>query len=121
MSGIPSLPDMTQAEWMAEGRRRFGDDQMKWRFVCPVCGHVATPEDYKAAGAPSTAVAFSCVGRWSGAKSGLWRSGDAVAKPCDYAGGGLFRLNPQRVIDEQGVPHELFAFEEAQCQATKSN
>lgn len=28
-------------EWQAEGKRRFGEDVKKWRFVCPMCGHVA--------------------------------------------------------------------------------
>lgn len=43
---------MTRDEWSAEGRKRFGDDQMQWRFVCPACGHVASVQDYKDAGAP---------------------------------------------------------------------
>ena len=55
---------LTHAEWLAEGKRRFGEDFNKWRFVCPVCGFVQSVQDYKDAGAPQDAVAFSCVGRW---------------------------------------------------------
>jgi len=33
------------------------------------------------------------------------------AMGCDYAGGGLFKLNPVKVTS-MGKEHELFAFEE---------
>ena len=52
---------MTRAEWEAEGKRRFGDDMMTWRFVCPSCGHVQSANDYKAAGAPSTVYEYSQI------------------------------------------------------------
>lgn len=91
---------LTKAEWEAEGEHRFGPDRMKWRFVCPVCKHVQTPEDYKAAGAPETAIAFSCVGRWvEGAHKAFERTQNG---PCNYAGGGLFRLNPVQIDGEYG-------------------
>ena len=32
----------TLAEWRAKAAELFGDDFMKWKFVCPVCEHVAT-------------------------------------------------------------------------------
>jgi len=98
---------MTRDEWVAEGERRFGPDQMKWRFVCPACGHVATAEDYKRAGASSSVVAFSCIGRW------LVRSRDAFGTgpgPCNYAGGGLIGLNP---LDVDGHRYFDFATTEA--------
>jgi len=96
---------MTIEEWNAEGERRFGSDKMKWKFVCPVCHHVQTAEDYKAAGAPETAIAFSCVGRWiEGAKAAFEGKGTG---PCTYAGGGLFRLNPVSVGDRE---HAIFDF-----------
>lgn len=95
---------MTQEEWFAEGKKRFGDDMMKWKFVCPACKHVAAVEDWKKAGAPENTVAFSCVGRWIG-------GGDmGTTKPCNYAGGGLFRLNPAEVIMPNGSKHQAFAF-----------
>ncbi|MEW6573152.1 MAG: VVA0879 family protein, partial [Bacillota bacterium] len=86
---------MTREEWYAEGRRRFGDDVMKWKFVCPACGHVASVQDYKDAGAPEGAVAFSCIGRYlPNAKQAFDPEGPG---PCNYTGGGLFRLNPVRI------------------------
>ena len=27
--------------WKTEGERRFGADVRKWKFKCPMCGHVA--------------------------------------------------------------------------------
>lgn len=84
----------THEEWKAEAVRRFGEDPMKWRFVCPSCGYVASVEDWKNAGAQEGAVAFSCVGRYMGSKKEIF---DKTAGPCNYAGGGFFKLNPVTV------------------------
>jgi len=89
----------TVDEWKAEAIRLFGEDHMAWRFVCPSCGHVASTNDYHQAGAPSGAVAFSCVGRWTGATREFGQSGPG---PCNYAGGGLIRINPVVVTDDGG-------------------
>jgi len=101
---------LTHAEWVAEGKRRFGEDFDKWRFVCPVCGFVASVQDWKDVG-HSDAAAFSCVGRWrKDSKDALT---DAMAKgrgPCNYAGGGLFRLNPVTVVFTDGTEHSAFEF-----------
>ena len=40
-------------EWKAEATRRFGPDMLKWRFRCSMCGHVASVQDFKNAGAKS--------------------------------------------------------------------
>lgn len=95
---------MTHQEWEAQGTALFGPDQMQWRFKCPSCGHIASVQDWKDAGAPQNTVAFSCVGRWAGARknAAFARSGG----PCDYAGGGLLRLNPQAIDGRSNV----FAF-----------
>lgn len=98
---------MSLAEWHAEATKRFGPNPLHWRFVCPSCGHVASVRDWKDAGAEENDVAFSCVGRHLNA------GGDKTFKkeggPCNYAGGGLFRLNPVRV-DSDGLIHSVFAF-----------
>jgi predicted RNA-binding Zn-ribbon protein involved in translation (DUF1610 family) len=31
---------ITKVEWEEEGTKKFGDDMMKWKFVCPACSHV---------------------------------------------------------------------------------
>ncbi len=97
---------MTSDEWRAEGTRRFGPDEMNWKFVCPACGHVAAVSDWKAAGAPVTAVAYSCVGRWLPKRQDAF---DGKGGPCNYAGGGLIGLNPITVDDK----HHVFEFAEA--------
>jgi hypothetical protein len=96
------ITTMTEAEWNAEGERLFGPDQLKWKFVCPACGHIASVQDWKDAGAKSEAAAFSCVGRWLAWCRDAFESGPG---PCNYAGGGLFRLNPVHVGE-----HQVFAF-----------
>ena len=108
MSKSPSRK-LTHAEWTAEAEKRFGTGAMKWRFVCPVCGHVATVQDWKDAGAQEGAVAFSCVGRWAESPRKAF-GGDGKPGPCDYTGGGLFRLNPVTVTYE-GIEHQVFEFD----------
>jgi len=90
---------LTLVEWEAEGEKRFGKDTMNWKFVCPSCGHVWSKKDWKDAGAGEGEVAFSCVGRH------LLNPKDAFGNdggPCNYAGGGLFRINPVRITDIPG-------------------
>lgn len=99
-------------EWLQEARDRFGPDPMKWRFVCPSCGHVASIQDWKDAGAAEGEVAFSCVGRHAkasqaAADAAFRRSGG----PCNYTGGGLFKLNPVAVdFGEGNGPRMTFEF-----------
>lgn len=89
---------MTFQEWHDKGVKLFGEDKAKWAFVCPSCGHVATVQDYRDAGAPTGAVAYSCVGRWKGPRSNAFHG--SGSGPCNYAGGGLIRLNPVEVDGE---------------------
>lgn len=97
--------EMTHAQWSAEGARRFGPDVLTWRFVCPSCGHVASVDDWVKAGAKNQ-VAFSCIGRSVGGREAF---GEGKG-PCNYAGGGLFRLNPVTVAFDDGHTQEYFAF-----------
>lgn len=100
---------MTEEEWRAEGKKLFGDDPMKWRFRCPSCDNAVIVEQYKAAGAPDTAIAFSCVGRWMPETTA--QIFDKRKGYCNYAGGGLFGLNPITVIEQDGTEHHVFAFD----------
>lgn len=99
---------MTKEEWDAEGERRFGDDRLLWRFICPSCGHEAPVSEWRATKAPDSAIAFSCVGRWS--KGSDNKTFKRKGGPCQYAGGGLFRLNPITVIEDGGKEHQVFDF-----------
>jgi hypothetical protein len=75
----------TQAELMAEGRARFGDDPLTWAFVCPSCGDVATLRDFQDATGDIALAGQECIGRSLG----------ALLKPpsnergCDWAAYGL--------------------------------
>ena len=99
----------TVDQWRAEAARRFGKDSANWKFVCPSCGHVVSVGDYKKAGAPEDAVAFSCIGRYLEKRSEAFHMGQG---PCNYAGGGLFRINPVAVILPDG--HESYVFDFAE-------
>lgn len=94
--------------WQEQARQRFGDDPMKWRFICPSCGHVAAMEDWKNAGAPAGAVAFSCIGRYIGDQKA---AADAAFRnkggPCNYTSGGLFCIN-KVFLDIDGVESPAF-------------
>ena len=82
--------------------------------VCPVCGHIATAAEYYAAGARIEAAGFSCIGRWIGGRPAFEKGGKG---PCNYTGGGLFKLNPWTVIIEDGGEHHVFAFAEVEAVA----
>lgn len=108
--------EVTHQQWLDEARERFGPEAMNWRFVCPSCGHVAAVKDWRAVGAPEGAIAFSCVGRWMegpvmeiGPVAGGPKKG-----PCNYAGGGLFRMNPVHVTHSNGARHSVFEFAPAE-------
>lgn len=104
-------------DWRAEAVRRFGEDVFQWRFKCPCCGHVAKVSDWRDAGAPEGSIAFSCVGRWTGGGTGaaFFVKGkddqEHPTVPCDYAGGGLFGLNPVAVMSE-GIVRHVFSFDD---------
>ena len=100
---------LTHEAWLAEARERFGSDPNDWAFCCPNCRHVATIRDWRAAGATDGEIAFSCVGRRTGATAEL----GAKHGPCNYAGGGLFRLNPVEVECTDGTVMEVFEFASA--------
>lgn len=106
---VPGPTTVTVEEWRAEGEKLFGADQMKWRFRCPSCDNVVTAEQYRVAKAPETAVAYSCVGRWMPETTAeIFDKGKGY---CNYAGGGLFGLNPITVIEPDGAEHHVFAFD----------
>lgn len=93
--------------WQTKAQELFGTDQMLWRFICPVCSHIAKVADWHVAGASEGMVAFSCVGRlYPDSKAAFEESGTG---PCTYAGAGLFALNPVTVMND-GKAHKLFQF-----------
>lgn len=85
----------SQEAWEAEGRKRFGDDWMKWRFICPMCGHIASVEDFKAAGASDLNDAFQCcLGRFTG--KGAPKKGDSSG--CNWTVNGFLKIGGAYVM-----------------------
>lgn len=104
---------LTREEWIAEGTRLFGDDWLTWKFVCPVCGHVAAANDfreYRDKGTTPNSAYQSCIGRFITGSPAAF--GTPCVKPghgpCNYAAFGLLRLAPFVV---EGV--QVFGFAES--------
>lgn len=106
-----AVTTMTQAEWNQRGEALFGPDRMTWRFACPCCAHVASVRDWMNVGAPEGSIAFSCIGRWKLAAPREAFGGEGPG-PCNYAGGGLFAINPVKVQRDDGAEQYVFAFDE---------
>lgn len=109
---------MTRDEWLQKGKELFGEDMLKWRFVCPSCSHVQTPEDfrpYSEQGVTPDTAYMNCIGRYDGHGDVPILSGQG---PCNYTSGGLFNLNPIKVIHgAKGI--WAFAFDTSEEKATK--
>lgn len=99
----------TLRAWQREATRRFGPDPDCWAWLCPACGHRATAADYRAAGAPAGAVAFSCIGRWAGTRREAFGDGDGPG-PCTYTSDGLFAISPITLIGLEGDRRQVFDF-----------
>ena len=92
---------MTHAEWVAEGRRRFGDYKTLWRFECVKCKHPATWRDFcRIMAEPhiDRYLAFSCIGRY------------AAGVGCDWTLGGLFSIHTLEVVFPDGKTRPVFEF-----------
>lgn len=77
-------------DWKAEGERRFGKDLMKWKFRCPMCGHVAAVQEFADLGAkdPANSAYEECLGRYTG--KGSPKEGDCSG--CNWAAYGLLGI-----------------------------
>lgn len=106
---------MTYDAWLAEGERRFGADKKDWRFLCPACGHVASPRDFNALGDsdPSRAT-VECIGRAMDRADMPGERGQFGDKqPCNWAAYGLFgTLNGGAFVQRDGKTVNVFAFAE---------
>lgn len=101
---------LTYAEWLEEGKRRFGEDKLSWRFECPSCHGTQTPEQFRPFTNNPEVAMFNCIGRYTTGQSTPIFSGKS---PCNYTSGGLFNVNPCEVFlpgDEK--PVRVFAFAE---------
>lgn len=108
-----TIVKQTLKEWLDEGKERFGDDFLKWRFKCPACGHVASGQDFKDAGADPNDMYQACIGRHNG-KGADGMKGKDEGFGCNWAAFGLFgNLSKGRVVvTPEGKEVEVFDFAE---------
>ena len=101
---------MTQEKWIQEGKRKYGEDFMNWKFRCPMCGHVASIKEFKDAGAANPNCAYQeCIGRYQG--KGEPQRGDSSG--CNWAAYGFLGIPNGKgiiVIADDGVGIECFEF-----------
>jgi len=106
---------MNHSEWLDKAKRLYGKNAGDWKFKCPVCQTVQTAQDFVRAGLSkeeaSTSIAQECIGRHLQNKEKAF--GEKKRKkgvPCDYAGYGLFKLNPVEIIMDDGTKYNAFDF-----------
>lgn len=94
---------ITMDKWKKEAKKRYGEYE-NIRFQCPMCGYVATPKDWLSIGAGEGEIGFSCIGRHHDNPVRAFGEKNKHGGPCDYAGGGLLRVNPVHIelIDDEG-------------------
>jgi len=96
---------MTRDEWIALGRKLYGEDMRKWKFRCVQCGNVQSHESVTERNPEirntSNWIFFSCEGRKT----------EGVG--CDWTLGGLFKIHRLEVFDDQKSenPHPVPCFE----------
>lgn len=104
--------DLTLEQWHAEASGRYGDDPNRWRFACPMCGHVQTRQDFLDMGMKGDLadqlLGFSCIGRYRTtdpeadvAECGEFDRGYG----CDYVGDRGQNCSPVTIL--VGGPGEL--------------
>ena len=97
-----------------------------YAFRCPVCNTVQSAADLIEAGAGKTFeevekyLAFSCVGRFTGA--GPHVKGEPAGRGCNWTLGGLFQIHTLEVETPDGECHPRFEVappEEAKAHANR--
>ncbi len=87
---------LTQDDFLAEAKLRFGDDPFQFAFQCPTCEDVATLAEFRDNGADPGRAGQECIGRHLGALDKA-KYPDVTAytkagnRGCDWAAYGLFR------------------------------
>ena len=112
------MKQMTQDEFYAEAKRRFGPKARDWKFVCPACGTIQSIQQYFDAGLSQEAVhgvvGYSCIGRFTGqgdAGISAHHRGEPWDKGCNWTLGGLLRIHTLEVLIE-GRPRPCFELAE---------
>lgn len=106
-----SDPPIAYADWLKEARARLPSDAtpLDMRFKCPLCGNVATPRDFKDAGADPQRAPHECIGRTATPMVKAERG----KQPCDYAAFGFIPLG-RPVLMPGGTIAQVFPFADHQ-------
>lgn len=106
-------------EWLDIGTKLYGEDRMKWEFVCPMCQKVQTGQDFLDIGVRrrfcESYIGYSCIGRFNGigkGKSYLYSpKKEKFPDGCDWTLGGLFGGGGREIIvTKDGKEHRRFDF-----------
>ena len=97
-----TMRTLTHNEWLARGRKLYGDDSRKWQFRCVICGNVQSHESVTARNPKirdtSNWIYFACEGRHT----------EGIG--CDWTLGGLLKAHKLEVNDDgERVPCFEFA------------
>lgn len=112
---MAALYPISHEDWQKEAVKRYGTDCDNWKFRCPSCLNVMTPKMYHELAMDNgntkesshNMIAFSCVGRLMENPTTIFQKGKGF---CNYAGGGLFGLNPVLVKFPEGKEARFFDF-----------
>jgi hypothetical protein len=96
-------------DWQQEMSKRYGERD-NFEFVCPICKYPQTVKQCEEAGARPGEIGFSCVGRHiEGSRRAFGdKKNNKKTGPCDYAGGGLFAMNPVTIVFAEGGDVRIF-------------
>ncbi|MGA3524206.1 VVA0879 family protein [Melissospora conviva] len=72
---------LTQDQFENEARAAFGDNPMRWAFICPGCGDVATPADFKEVAGPAGMAGQECIGRYTTGRGCTWVAYGLISGP----------------------------------------
>lgn len=86
-------------DWKKELVSRFGENTDNWKFVCPACGHIQTPADFKAIGKDEQLAYTDCIGRYTDT---------ADKKACTYTIRGMLKFDHTVVISKYFTPCKVF-------------
>lgn len=109
------MEKISEKDWRSRAEALFGKDPMDWAFECPSCGYVQSVRDflpYRDNGATPNDAYQVCIGRFMGDKNEAFQG--KGSGPCNYAGFGLFKLQPLAVVREDGSETPVFGFAKEQ-------
>lgn len=98
---------ISKDQWFKEGVALFGKNLSDWKFVCPICGNVASIREFEQAGASRDSAYQECIGRYVGGRSAMIEVGQT---PCDYAAYGLIGVCTTVVMADDGTTVAVFEF-----------